>query len=84
MPIYEYRCEACGAQHEIVQKITDEPLTVCPSCSGQMKKLISSTSFVLKGTGWYVTDFASKDKKKEPSADSSAAPAAAKAAPADQ
>lgn len=78
MPIYEYRCEACGAQHEIVQKITDEPLSVCPSCSGKMKKMVSSTSFVLKGTGWYVTDYASKDRKKESSAGSSSSTAASK------
>ncbi|MCE5312894.1 MAG: zinc ribbon domain-containing protein [Nitrospiraceae bacterium] len=63
MPIYEYSCEACGAHHEITQKITDEPLSVCPSCKGTLKKMISSTSFVLKGTGWYATDYASKDKK---------------------
>ncbi len=73
MPIYEYICEDCGMEHEIVQKITDEPLSVCPSCSGTMKKKISSTSFVLKGTGWYVTDYASKDKKN--STDSSSKPA---------
>ncbi|MDX9714465.1 MAG: zinc ribbon domain-containing protein [Dissulfurispiraceae bacterium] len=64
MPIYEYVCEDCGMEHEIVQKITDEPLSVCPVCAGAMKKKISSTSFVLKGTGWYVTDYASKDKKQ--------------------
>ena len=59
MPIYEYSCEGCGKQHEIMQKITDEPLSVCPDCGGKMKKMISNTSFVLKGTGWYATDYAS-------------------------
>ncbi|MBF0516217.1 MAG: hypothetical protein HQK97_03720 [Nitrospirae bacterium] len=63
MPIYEYQCTACGAELEQVQKITDEPLKECPSCGGQLKKLISSTTFVLKGTGWYVTDYASKDRQ---------------------
>lgn len=63
MPIYEYKCKKCSKHHEIMQKITDEPLSVCPACGGAMKKLISNTSFVLKGTGWYATDYAS-DKKK--------------------
>ncbi len=63
MPIYEYACLGCGKTHEIMQKFSDAPIEVCPDCGGEMKKLISNTSFVLKGTGWYVTDYASKDKK---------------------
>ena len=59
MPIYEYLCEKCSNHLEIIQKITEEPLTTCPDCKGQLKKMISNTSFVLKGTGWYVTDYAS-------------------------
>lgn len=59
MPIYEYICEQCDNHLEIIQKITEEPLTTCPDCKGQLKKMISNTSFVLKGTGWYVTDYAS-------------------------
>lgn len=59
MPIYEYNCAGCGKQHEVMQKITDAPLTTCPECGGTMKKMISNTSFVLKGTGWYATDYAS-------------------------
>jgi len=62
MPIYEYICEKCNKQLEIMQKITAETLTVCPDCKGQLKKMISNTSFVLKGTGWYVTDYASNKK----------------------
>ena len=58
MPIYEYECTECGKRHEIMQKITDKPLTDCSECGGKMKKVISSTSFVLKGTGWYATDYA--------------------------
>lgn len=58
MPIYEYKCTKCGKQHEIMQKITDKPLTECSECGGKMKKMISNTSFVLKGTGWYATDYA--------------------------
>jgi putative FmdB family regulatory protein len=64
MPIYEYECEHCGKQCEVIQKITDEPLSICPECSGHMHKLISHTSFILKGTGWYVTDYASPERKK--------------------
>ena len=61
MPIYEYQCIACEKITEAMQKFSDEPLTVCPECGGQLKKLISNTSFVLKGTGWYKTDYAGKD-----------------------
>ncbi len=61
MPIYEYECPKCGA-FELMQKITDDPLQRCPKCKRKVKKLISETSFVLKGSGWYVTDYARKDK----------------------
>jgi len=61
MPIYEYRCDKCG-DFEATQRITDKPLSRCPTCKGKVKKLISNTSFQLKGTGWYVTDYARKDK----------------------
>ena len=61
MPIYEYRCQQCG-EFEVTQKIKDRPLTRCPVCKGKVKKLISNTSFQLKGTGWYVTDYARKEK----------------------
>lgn len=64
MPIYEYECDNCGRQCEIIQKYDDEPLSICPDCDGHMHKLISHTSFILKGTGWYVTDYASADRKK--------------------
>ena len=64
MPIYEYKCEKCGRENEVMQKMTEKPLTVCKSCGGRLKKMISNTSFVLKGSGWYVTDYADKTKKK--------------------
>jgi putative FmdB family regulatory protein len=57
MPIYEYRCEKCQHQFDLFQKITDEPVKDCPECGGPVCKLISSTSFILKGSGWYVTDY---------------------------
>ena len=59
MPIYEYECEKCNKHFEVMQKITDKSLTTCTDCKGRLKKMISNTSFVLKGTGWYATDYAS-------------------------
>ena len=61
MPIYEYHCDKCG-DFETTQRITEKPLSRCPTCKGKVKKLISNTSFQLKGTGWYVTDYARKGK----------------------
>ena len=63
MPIYEYQCEKCGT-FEATQRITEKPLGKCPTCKGKVKKLISNTSFQLKGTGWYITDYARKDNGK--------------------
>jgi putative FmdB family regulatory protein len=66
MPFYEYECRACGAQVEVLQKISDAPLKKCPECGkGQLQKLISAPSFRLAGGGWYETDFKTdKDKKR--------------------
>lgn len=64
MPIYEYECLSCGKQCEVIQKFSDEPLSTCTDCGGRMHKLISQTSFILKGAGWYVTDYASPERKK--------------------
>ncbi len=60
MPIYEYECRKCNAHVEVMQKMTDKPLTKCIKCGGRLEKQWSSTSFQLKGTGWYVTDYAAK------------------------
>lgn len=60
MPVYEYKCEKCGEVREVVQGIKDPPLSRCADCGGALHKLISNTSFVLKGSGWYVTDYARK------------------------
>ncbi|MDD9304210.1 MAG: zinc ribbon domain-containing protein [Desulfobacter sp.] len=57
MPVYEYQCQECGRIEEAFQRISAPPLEVCPHCSGRLKKLISQSSFHLKGTGWYVTDY---------------------------
>ncbi len=64
MPIYEYLCEKCGSELEMVQKITDPPLAIHAECGGKLKRLISSSAFVLKGSGWYVTDYPSESRKK--------------------
>ena len=58
MPIYEYECQKCRQVTEAMQKFSDAPLTCCPACSGELKKMISHSSFHLKGSGWYVTDYA--------------------------
>ena len=56
MPIYEYKCSECGV-FEVTQRITEDPLEECPTCEGEVKKLISNPSFQLKRTGWYVTAY---------------------------
>jgi putative FmdB family regulatory protein len=66
MPIYEYQCPKCG-QFEITQRITEDALKKCPTCRSKVRKLISNTSFQLKGSGWYVTDYAKKGAGKETS-----------------
>jgi putative FmdB family regulatory protein len=74
MPIYEYRCEACGHELEAIQKFSDAPLTDCPTCGkNALKKLISAAGFQLKGSGWYQTDFKGK-KTDTSSSDSAPAP----------
>jgi putative FmdB family regulatory protein len=77
MPIYEYQCEQCGKLDEVIQKFSDKPLIKCKHCSGKLHKLISQSAFHLKGTGWYVTDYADKSRKdtkknSEPEASKSA------------
>lgn len=58
MPIYAYRCDACGFAKDVLQKVSDAPLTACPSCSQpSFKKQLTAAGFQLKGSGWYVTDF---------------------------
>ncbi len=75
MPIYEYKCSHCGEEIELWQKITDKPARKCPHCGRRtLHRLISQTSFHLKGTGWYVTDYArsgSSTKKQSKSSKSS-------------
>lgn len=66
MPIYEYQCQSCGHQFDVIQKVSDEKLTICPKCNEKkLKKLVTSAGFKLKGTGWYETDFKNKKKEKK-------------------
>jgi putative FmdB family regulatory protein len=92
MPIYEYECRKCRAHVEVLQKITEKPLTKCSKCGGRLEKQWSSTSFQLKGTGWYVTDYPGEkaepkeesqktDAKEEKSAKSESATKSDKATP---
>jgi len=62
MPIYEYECTQCGNIEEALQKFSDKPLTRCGHCNGKLTKLVSQSTFHLKGSGWYVTDYAKKSK----------------------
>jgi putative FmdB family regulatory protein len=76
MPVYEYECQQCKEVTEAMQKFSDAPLTQCPHCAGQLRKMISQSAFHLKGSGWYVTDYARKGDstpvgKKEKTAESS-------------
>jgi putative FmdB family regulatory protein len=65
MPFYEYECPHCGYDEEVLQKITDKPLTKCPSCGKKgLRKLMSAPVFRLKGSGWYETDFKSDKENK--------------------
>ena len=66
MPIYEYECTKCGQMTEAWQKFSDPPLEKCEACGGKMRKLISQSTFHLKGSGWYVTDYGSRSSGSSP------------------
>jgi putative FmdB family regulatory protein len=93
MPIYAYRCDACGFEKDVLQKISDAPLTQCPACGqAAFKKQVTAAGFQLKGSGWYVTDFrdnkkaaskpADKAENKEAAKDGAAKPAEGASSPA--
>ena len=69
MPIYEYECRKCGT-FEVTQRITEAPLRRCPKCKGKVSRLLSAPSIQFKGSGWYVTDYASKGRGKSESSES--------------
>lgn len=68
MPLYEYRCKKCGRKIEVIQKFSDQPLTRCEECGGELEKLFSAPAIRFKGPGWYVNDYAGKKPKPEKSA----------------
>lgn len=83
MPLYEYKCERCGAIFEVIQRFSDGPLTVHQDCGGALERLLSPPALQFKGTGWYITDYArAGDGKKaadsKPEKDATAKPAPAK------
>lgn len=79
MPIYEYACQSCGHSLEQLQKLSDAPLVDCPECGRpELRRLVSASGFVLKGGGWYVTDF--RDKGKKPAKDSGSSDSGSSAA----
>lgn len=65
MPIYEYKCQQCGAHYEVRQSVSDTPLTTCEKCHGKLEKQWSLSGFQFKGAGWYVTDYAGNKKSAE-------------------
>jgi putative FmdB family regulatory protein len=79
MPIYEYVCQACGKKTEIIQRMGERPLKICPHCGGKLRKAASAPAIRFKGTGWYVTDYA-RARKEEKAASSEGAPSESKAA----
>ena len=78
MPTYEYQCEKCQRVFEVRQRITEPALTTCEVCGGHVKRLLSSAPFILKGEGWYVTDYPSESRKKAKEAEKPAANGAKK------
>ena len=79
MPLREYQCDACGHRFEVIQKMSDLPLEVCPKCGEALRKLQAAPAFHLKGSGWYATDYAKKDSSSAKSEDESKGAAASAA-----
>lgn len=75
MPIYEYKCQQCGAHYEKRQSVSDAPLTACEKCHGKLEKQWSLSGFQFKGEGWYVTDYSKKQGKPEKSSSAESTPA---------
>jgi len=81
MPLYEYECAKCSQVTEIIQKFSDPPLKECPECKGSVRRLMSKTSFRLKGTGWYETDYKKKPAPETAPKEEKAKSAAPETAP---
>jgi putative FmdB family regulatory protein len=80
VPTYEYQCTDCGREFEVRQRISEPPLTLCETCGGALKRLLSAAPFILKGEGWYVTDYPSESRKKARESEKSGDTAAKKEA----
>jgi putative FmdB family regulatory protein len=80
MPIYEYQCDSCGSQRELILKPGETARPTCTNCRKRMRRVISQTAFVLKGSGWYVTDYPSEARKKGLEGEKPPAPAVETAA----
>ncbi len=85
MPLYEYQCENCGVTFEVIQKFSDPAVETCRACGGKVRRLLSAPAIQFKGTGWYITDYARKNRTGADHEKSSSTPPAADkpAAPAD-
>jgi putative FmdB family regulatory protein len=70
VPTYEYQCDGCGRVFEVRQRISEAPLAACDECGGPVRRLLSPASFILKGRGWYVTDYPSESRKQALKAES--------------
>jgi putative FmdB family regulatory protein len=75
LPVYEYECQSCGEHFDVMQKLSDPPVTECRLCKGAVRKLLGTPALQFKGSGWYVTDYAGKSSKPEGAAAKKDAPA---------
>ncbi len=73
MPTYDYQCDRCGRTYEVWQRISEPPLGSCRECGGPVRRLLAPAAFILKGSGWYVTDYPSEARKKGMEAEKKAA-----------
>jgi putative FmdB family regulatory protein len=83
VPTYDYECDDCKRVYEVQQRISAEPLTVCQYCGGRIRRLLSAAPFILKGGGWYVTDYPSESRKKAMEAEKKSSDGGAATKPAD-
>lgn len=72
MPTYEYACRDCGEHLEVVQSFADDPLTVCPECDGELRKVYSAAGIVFKGSGWHIKDYGTSKSASRPRGDEAA------------
>jgi putative FmdB family regulatory protein len=83
VPKYDYQCDDCKRIHEVSQRISEAPLTTCQHCGGHIRRLLAAAPFILKGGGWYVTDYPSESRKKAMTAEKKSAEPVSAATPAE-